>query len=420
MDENPLWFRRASARRIPAAVDVPRVREQVTGVLPRLRRFARALARNPIEADDLVHTAVVRALARSGQLRVQTRPLVWLLGLVTHAWMDETAARRRQQRLVTTEQSADGISESRHDLLLLQDALGRLPEDQRRAVALVLIERLSRREAAEMEGVPLPTLATRLMRGRQALHRLLGGSAEAGPAGLDETLMAYVDGELEAPARAQLEAAITADETLARRLEEHRGVRERLRRAFDRTLEEPVPERLLSTARSAPTPLQGRNVIPLKRKATPHPIWSWKEVGSVGAALLAGVVLGELLPLHGAETLTRAGLGGLLADRSLARALSSQLPGEDPALPVRIGASFRSHTGDYCRTFAVREGVPLTGLACRTSEGWRVRLLAETTPPPPAPGVTLPAALSRSLQAELGEPLEPKAEAEARARNWMP
>jgi len=64
-------------------------------------------------------------------------------------------------------------------------------------------------------------------------------------------LMAYVDGELEPGARAQVEAAMAADPDIARRIARHRAFRDRLRASFDEVMEEPVPDRLLATAAGA-------------------------------------------------------------------------------------------------------------------------------------------------------------------------
>jgi RNA polymerase sigma-70 factor (ECF subfamily) len=167
MEENRPGNPRGSARTVPAAIDVQRAREQLAGLLPRLRRFARALARNRAEADDLVQAATERALARSEHLRGQSRPVFWLLGIVRSAWVDATPARRKRERTGTPEPAEVP------EMLVLQAALARLPEEQHLALALVLIEGLSYREAAEMLGIPIATLTTRLARARHTLQSLL-------------------------------------------------------------------------------------------------------------------------------------------------------------------------------------------------------------------------------------------------------
>jgi RNA polymerase sigma-70 factor (ECF subfamily) len=59
------------------------------------------------------------------------------------------------------------------DLLSVQSAMGRLPEDQRAAVSLVLIEGLPYKDAAEVLEIPIGTLTSRLARGREALQAML-------------------------------------------------------------------------------------------------------------------------------------------------------------------------------------------------------------------------------------------------------
>ena len=159
------------------------LREEIVGLLPRLRRFARTLVRNPQDADDLVQIAVERALARSGQLRTDSEPAPWLFGILRHAWIDEVRARGRRERVLAPqelgENVGDGSGDTYADILAVQDAMARLPEEQRTAVALVLIEGLSYKEAAEAMNVPIGTLTSRLARGREALQSLLAESTGA-------------------------------------------------------------------------------------------------------------------------------------------------------------------------------------------------------------------------------------------------
>jgi RNA polymerase sigma-70 factor (ECF subfamily) len=422
MEDNHPWDRRPGALSSPPAIDVPMLREQVAGLIPRLRRLAFALARTPSEADDLVHSAIVRALARADQLRSQARPLRWMLGSLARLWTEETPPRRRQQRGGSLEDCTSGASELRRELLTLQEALWRLPVEQHLCVALVCVEGFSYGDAAECVGVPVSTLTVRLARARQALHRVLDGTDVGVSAGgvAEDTLMAYVDGELEAPMRVSVETALEEDASLALRIAQHRAQLARLHQAFNRVLQEPVPEQLLRIARSAPT-LQRRNtnVVPLKRRQPAAQAWSWAQAGTIGATLLAGVAVGKLLPHADPATLTYRREGGLLADSTLARALSSQpggqqIPGNQPLL---IGASFHARSGEYCRTFALESGSGTTGLACHGADGWRVRLLAENEPKLPSGG-TLPAGVSAGLEAQLGPPLDARAETTARMRGW--
>lgn len=157
--------------------------EAIVAALPRLRRFARTLTRNVHDADDLVQLSVERALVRIDQWRPESSLVNWLFGIVRNAWIDEARSRQRRGRLFTSDESAaehvaDGAAEQALEQLTVQDALGRLPDDQRLAVALVLVEGLSYREAAETMQVPIGTLTSRLARARQALVAELGEPAE--------------------------------------------------------------------------------------------------------------------------------------------------------------------------------------------------------------------------------------------------
>jgi RNA polymerase sigma-70 factor (ECF subfamily) len=154
------------------------LREALVALLPRLRRFARALARDAHDADDLVQIALERALTRAAQLRPDAPLSSWMFGIVRNAWLDELRARGRRARLFAPAESAERSGASSQgapgDLLAVQEALSRLPEEQRAAVALVLIEGLSYKEAAHVMEVPIGTLTSRLARGREALQAMLG------------------------------------------------------------------------------------------------------------------------------------------------------------------------------------------------------------------------------------------------------
>lgn len=161
------------------------LRDRIIELLPRLRRFARSLARNVQDADDLVQITAERALARADQLRPNHSVASWLFGILRNAWIDEGRSRRRRESLLEPADLAarvgDPASGSHPELLCLQDALARLPEDQHLAVALVLVEGLSYKEAAQIMNVPVGTLTSRLARGREALQAMLSDTSGALP-----------------------------------------------------------------------------------------------------------------------------------------------------------------------------------------------------------------------------------------------
>ena len=106
----------------------------------------------------------------------------------------------------------------------------------------------------------------------------------------DETLMAYVDGELDEAARTAIEAAMAADSTLSTRVAEHRALRARLRSAFDPVLEEPVPEALLAAARGASASRRAPGVVALR--GTGRARWRWPQISALAASLVLSVLLG--------------------------------------------------------------------------------------------------------------------------------
>lgn len=158
------------------------MQREIVELLPRLRRLARVLARDHADADDLVQLAVERGLVNARQWRPGTRLDSWMFRIMKNAWIDESRARGRRGAVFAPEESgehvgADGAAamQARLEAQEVERAMARLPEDQRLAVALVLVEGLSYKEAAEVLEVPQGTLTSRLVRGRQALLAELEG-----------------------------------------------------------------------------------------------------------------------------------------------------------------------------------------------------------------------------------------------------
>lgn len=153
----------------------------IIALLPRLRRFARAVTRNREDADDLVQVTLERAWLHRGQWVAGSRLDSWLFRILKNAWIDEVRGRVRRQRLFAPEedgeQVGDASSEAQLQRLAVQKAVSLLNEDQRLAVALVLVDGLPYKEAAEVLEIPIGTLMSRLARGRAALQVLLADDA---------------------------------------------------------------------------------------------------------------------------------------------------------------------------------------------------------------------------------------------------
>jgi RNA polymerase sigma-70 factor (ECF subfamily) len=149
-------------------------------LLPRLRRFAHGLTRNPADADDLTQRTAERALRARGQWQPGTNLNAWAYRIMRNLWIDTARSRQRHDKVMAPEEEGRGIgaapeAEAKAELHFLMRALDRLPDEQREAVVLVMIEGLSYAEAAEVLEVPAGTLTSRLVRGRQALAHMLGG-----------------------------------------------------------------------------------------------------------------------------------------------------------------------------------------------------------------------------------------------------
>jgi len=156
--------------------------EELVALLPRLRRFARNLTRNPHDADDMVQIAIERAITRTDQRQPDARLDGWMFKIVRNAWIDEMRSRGRRNKIFAPEEAGERIGseaiQQEVTLMSVQAAMLRLPEEQRMAVSLVLIEGLSYKEAAEILEVPIGTLTSRLARGRETLQVILGGEGE--------------------------------------------------------------------------------------------------------------------------------------------------------------------------------------------------------------------------------------------------
>jgi RNA polymerase sigma-70 factor (ECF subfamily) len=155
-------------------------RQQLLGAIPRLRRYARSLVFDPHAADDLVQTALERALSHWHQFDQRRDILVWTISIAHNAYMDD---RRRHARMPIAEPHETLPEGERHaanspDLGLRMDlvaALKRLPIEQREPLLLVTLEQLSYAECAELLRIPIGTVMPRISRARVALRALLDG-----------------------------------------------------------------------------------------------------------------------------------------------------------------------------------------------------------------------------------------------------
>ena len=138
-------------------------RAQLLAAIPRLRRYARSLVFEAMHADDLVQTALERALTHWHQFDQRRDLLVWLLSIAHNAHLD---GHRRDARLTivdpqvlaeTQDERAPGEGVDVGLRLDLLAALRRLPKEQCEALVLVSVEQLTYAECAQVLDIPIGT-----------------------------------------------------------------------------------------------------------------------------------------------------------------------------------------------------------------------------------------------------------------------
>ena len=152
---------------------------RVEAIIPRLRRYARALNRDPAAADDLVQDCLARAFAKQHLWQEGTDLRAWLFTILHNQYVNHVRQAVRQGELANLSEAHRSLSHAPaqgHSLELrdLDRALAQLPDEQRTIILMVGLEGMSYEAVAEVIGVPVGTVRSRLSRGREALRRLMG------------------------------------------------------------------------------------------------------------------------------------------------------------------------------------------------------------------------------------------------------
>lgn len=167
-------------------------RAQIVEFLPRLRRFALALTRDRDQGDDLVQETCVRALANIEQWQEGTRLDSWMYRIAQNIWFDRMRMKKSRGEPLDIDDmhdlaGADGrlVVESRMTMREVAKGIAKLHPEQQVLVALVCVDGLSYKDAAEITGTPIGTVMSRLSRARSALHEAIHGEPQSGsqPAG---------------------------------------------------------------------------------------------------------------------------------------------------------------------------------------------------------------------------------------------
>jgi len=163
-----------------------RFAEEAIGYLDTLYRGALRLTRDPAQAEDLVQDTYVRALRYQGSYQVGTNMKAWLFAIMRNLFWDRFKGGRPEDisldgdgefALYDTLKDPSAVPETDVlDAIAAEEvvrAVEKLPELHREVVLLVDVEGFSYKDAAEVLGVPIGTVMSRLHRARRQLQRSL-------------------------------------------------------------------------------------------------------------------------------------------------------------------------------------------------------------------------------------------------------
>ena len=151
--------------------------ERLVELIPRLRRYARALAGDRATADDLVQDTLERAWSKLHLYRRGTDLRAWLFTVMHNVHVNRVRAARPTDQL---EEDMPELAQraSQGDALLVRDldrAISRLPDEQRAVLLLVTLEEMSYDTVARTLEIPIGTVMSRLSRAREKLRAMMLG-----------------------------------------------------------------------------------------------------------------------------------------------------------------------------------------------------------------------------------------------------
>jgi RNA polymerase sigma-70 factor, ECF subfamily len=162
----------------PSAVDND-LHAQIEALIPRLRRYARAMVRDPVAADDLVQDCLARALGKIHLWQKGTDLRAWLFTILHNQYISRArrAARERESIELQRDNLEPAFSPNQTVRLELRDlerAIAKLSEEQRTVILLIGLEGMGYEEVATVLNLPVGTVRSRVSRGRETLRILTG------------------------------------------------------------------------------------------------------------------------------------------------------------------------------------------------------------------------------------------------------
>lgn len=154
--------------------------------LPRLRRYAAALTRDAMRAEDLVQDTLERAYRKWHLWQPDTNLRAWLFSIMHNVYVNQVVRESSMPSMMSldevtheTGKSFNEMQTSKYDLM---SALAKLPTEQREVVLLTCLEDMKYEEVAYVLQIPIGTVRSRLARGRERLRQLMEGTSPAGVA----------------------------------------------------------------------------------------------------------------------------------------------------------------------------------------------------------------------------------------------
>src|SRR5437763_14707562 len=177
--DSPHSDRPRGRSRSAGGVFVADIYRSIEAEIPRLRRYARALARDLAAADDLVQDCLTRALGKLHLWQEGTDLRAWLFTILHNQYVNQVRRSVREGPAVGLSETEPLLTRTPHqgkrlELRDLERAIRKLPEEQRAVILLVGLEGMRYEEVAEILDIPIGTVRSRLSRGRDALRRLMG------------------------------------------------------------------------------------------------------------------------------------------------------------------------------------------------------------------------------------------------------
>ena len=157
------------------------MKQELTFLLPMLRRFAYSLTGSPHDADDLLQNTIERILSRGVPADVELAK--WAFRVCRNIWIDEYRARKIRHNAAQLPELEEPTVDGEHivyqqiTLGEVSTAMEKLPDDQRSILALIALQGMSYKEVADTLSIPIGTVMSRLARARVALHQYLNNPA---------------------------------------------------------------------------------------------------------------------------------------------------------------------------------------------------------------------------------------------------